>query len=135
MVRNFFPRKKVRISDFSISPNDHFVKISRPRNILRTQNLCVGHFKCSLDILFCFYLGGNFQTNFWKQIILVFYRGTDGTYLISKGEKVGESDLINNNRRIGTMQTQSQEVQLVSLHKEWYEMIIYEQNQKGNIKI
>ena len=69
----------------------------------------------------------------------VFYRGTDGTYLISKGEKIGESDLVNNNRRIGTMQTQSQEVQLVSLHKEWYEMIIYEQNQKGklteNIKI
>ena len=29
------------------------------------------------------------------------------------------------------MQTQSQEVQLVSLHKEWYEMIIYEQNEKG----
>ena len=54
--------------------------------------------------------------------------------MISKGEKVGESDLVNNNRRIGTMQTQSQEVQLVSLHKEWYEMIIYEQNQKGNIK-
>ena len=54
--------------------------------------------------------------------------------MISKGEKVGESDLVNNNRRIGTMQTQSQEVQLVSLHKEWYEMIIYEQNQKGNIE-
>ena len=51
--------------------------------------------------------------------------------MISKGEKVGESDLVNNNRRIGTMQTQSQEVQLVSLHKEWYEMIIYEQNEKG----
>ena len=62
----------------------------------------------------------------------MFYRGEDGTYLISKGEKIGETDIMSGSRRIGTLQTQSDEVQLVSIHKESYQEIIYEQNKMGS---
>ena len=47
----------------------------------------------------------------------LFYRGEDGTYLISRGEKIGEADIMSGARRIGTLQTQSEEVQLASIHK------------------
>ena len=81
----------------------------------------------------------------------LFYRGDDGTYLISKGEKVGETgnfqkisfctflkfletleDVMTEARRIGTLQTQSEEVQLASIHKESYQEIIYNQNKLGS---
>ena len=35
-------------------------------------------------------------------------------------------------RRIGTLQTQSEEVQLASIHKESYQEIIYNQNKLGS---
>jgi len=62
----------------------------------------------------------------------LFYRGDDGTYLISKGEKIGENDIMSGARRIGTLQTQSDEVQLASIHKESYQEIIYNQNKIGS---
>merc|ERR1712062_762743 len=76
--------------------------------------------------------GNNSDFMYFIVMGALIYRGSDGTYLISKGEKIGETDIINNTRRIGTMQTQSEELQLVALHKEWYEMILIEHNEKGD---
>ena len=41
-------------------------------------------------------------------------------------------DIMTDVRRIGTLQTQSEEVQLASIHKESYQEIIYNQNKLGS---
>ena len=51
------------------------------------------------------------------------YRNANETTVIGKGEKIGEDEIIGQQLRGGTLTTQSDEVQLLSLHKEHFEEI------------
>ena len=51
--------------------------------------------------------------------------------LIFSGEKVGEDDILEDKRRTATLTTQSEEVQLLSIHKDFYREIITRENENG----
>jgi len=59
------------------------------------------------------------------------YRNASETTVIGKGEKIGEDEIIGSRLRGGTLTTQSDEVQLLSLHKEHFDEITIAENQRG----